>query len=954
MWKKKYAILLATIMLGTSLTSCSKANLESNKEVAKESLLLHYSFDEDEGNIVKDLSGHNNDGQLEGSLALEDDGVNGKCLNLDGMSAVRLPDDLLKETKELTISTWVNMPSDSRSMSEWQRVFDIGVDSETNLFLSKNRQVEAKLMGTVDNLGAGAIYSSDEWIHVAVTVGNGKFAYYENGIKIKEKETKLDFEAFFKSSVQNYIGRSKYLADPQMVGKIDEFRVYNKSLDEETIKRIMSNDMSDSMIIEKSASNMEIQNLNNVYKDINLPTELENGVSVKWASSDESIISKEGKVTRPEGNETAEVSLTASFSKNKAKVEKKFTLYVMPEGVTSYTLNVNADEKLFDVSDMLFGLFFEDINHGADGGLYAELIENRSFQYTNPLDAWEISGASSSEVKVNSNNPFNDNNNNYISIIASNGETVKLYNDGYKGITVKSGESYDLSLWGRNVDSNNSVFAKLEDKDGNSISDEVEIKLDDINWKKYSSKLKVTEDTSTARFIIYTKNDGSLDLDMISLFPENNVNSYGLREDLVNRLKELNPSFLRFPGGCVIEGHNKEQMYNWKNTIGNIEERKEIENLWGYSQSYGLGYYEYLLLCEELNAVPVPILNAGMTCQGGIHNGQSEWMAEIGEELNEYIQDALDFIEYCNGDGTGTWSSKRVEAGHKEPFNIKYLGIGNEQWGEEYHKRFEEFQKVINEKYPDIVLISAAGPIAEGAIYDEAWNWINEKASNTIVDEHYYMEPEWFIANVNRYDNFDRNGAKVFIGEYASKSNTLKSAIAEAAYFTGIEKNSDVIKMTSYAPLFAKYDDYQWAPDMIWFNGETSYGSANFYVQKLLGNNLGTQMLKEELIKSDLAREIMNEVFTSSSFDKETGDLIIKVVNTSGEPKEVNINLDTKGTLDTKATVQYVQSNNETDENNFNEPEKVTIKTKEIDNVSNTFTFEADKYSANVIRIKVK
>lgn len=950
---KKIIALIMVGLLTSSLTNCSNLSNESVDNKYKEDLLLHYSFDDMEENIVKDSSGNNNDGEIEGIVTTTDDGVNGDTLSFDGFNSVKLPNEFLNGVKEITIATWINMPSDTRGMSEWQRIFDLGSDTSTNLFLSKNRQVEAKVMGVVDNLGAGALYNNDEWVYVAVTAGNGKMAYYENGIKIKEKETDLDFEAFFNASFENYIGKSKYPSDPMMIGKIDEFRVYKKALDEEAITSVMKSDMSDKSIIDKEVSLMDIQNIKSIYKDIDLPKELNNGVKIKWTSSNKDIISNNGKVIRPSGSEGQTVTLKAELSRGKVEREEIFNVYVMPEGVTSYTLNIDSNGRLFDVSDMLFGLFFEDINHGADGGLYAELIENRSFQYTMPLNEWTINDLISSEVVVKDINPLNTNNNNYLNVTVKDGEEVKIFNDGYKGITIKNGESYDLSFFARNISSNNSVFVVLEDKDKNVLSDEVEIKLDNTNWKKYSTKLKANADTDKAILTLYTRTEGSYDIDMISLFPETNVNSYGLREDLVTKLKDLNPKFLRFPGGCVIEGHTKGQMYNWKNTVGNIEERKEIENLWGYSQSYGLGFYEYLLLSEELGAEPIPTLNAGMTCQGGIHQGLSDWMAEIGDELNVYIQDALDFIEYCNGDGTGEWSKLRVEAGHKEPFNIKYIGIGNEQWGPEYHKRFEEFQKVINEKYPDIVLVSAAGPVADGSVYTEAWDWINEKAQNTVVDEHYYMEPEWFLANVNRYDNFDREGAKVFIGEYASKSNTLKSAIAEAAYFTGIEKNSDVIKMASYAPLFAKYDDYQWAPDMIWFNGETSYGSANYYVQKLMGNNIGTQMLKEELEKSDLAQETMNEIFTSTSYDKETDEIIIKVVNSSGESKEVNIDIN-GAIVEEKATVEYITSNSITDENTFENPEKVKIDSKELEGVVDNFIYEVDKYSVNIIRIKIK
>ena len=798
-----------------------------------------------------------------------------------------------------------------------------------------------------------------------------------------------------------------------------------------------------------------------------------------------------------------------------------------------YTLNINIDEKKFDVSDMLTGLFFEDINNGADGGLYAELVENRSFEFKKPLDSWKIEKIGSSDGTANTikNNPLNKNNPTYIEIESiSSGDGLRLVNDGYKGITIKNGSKYDFSFWARNVKGKAPIVVQVENSKGAVISDVKTVDNIGTEWTKYEGELTATQDESGAKLVVYTKEEGKIDLDMISLFPKETWKDrkYGLRKDLVERIADLKPRFLRFPGGCVIEGHNKEQMYNWKNTIGNVEERKEIENMWGYYQSYGLGYFEYFQLCEDVGAVPVPVVNAGMTCQGGIHAGKSEYMAAIGDELNVYIQDALDLIEYANGDETTTWGKKRIEAGHKEPFNLKYLAIGNEQWGEEYHKRFEEFQKVLNEKHPEITLISAAGPIAEGPLIDDAWKWINEKASNTIVDEHYYMNPEWFLNNTDRYDSYDRNGAKVFLGEYASQSNTLRSALAEGAYLTGLERNSDVVKMASYAPLFAKADNFQWAPDMIWFDGGSNYATPNYYVQKLFGTNLGTQMLKDEFIKPEvvkknditggvllgswstkveydnvkvtdnktgkeiftddfdedssdwnkingnwnvkdgklvideikddckiqsnnvdwsnytleltakkndgnegflvgfgakdatnyywlniggwgntktvieksvggakstiseadavygtvktgeeykikivvdgnkiscyindkLTNEITEEtadtdVFTSSSYDEKTGELIVKVVNTAEEPRKVKININGKDKVNSTANVEYITGNDAGSINSFAHPEDISIQTKTLDKVSKNFDYEADKYSASVIRIKL-
>ena len=795
-----------------------------------------------------------------------------------------------------------------------------------------------------------------------------------------------------------------------------------------------------------------------------------------------------------------------------------------------YNLNVNTDEKKFDVSDTLTGLFFEDINHGADGGLYSDLVENNSFEFKDSMESWEVQGKGGDLVEVKNEESLNNNNKNYIEFNLNENSNAKIINDGYKGITVKNNDSYDFYFWAKGNCINPEIKLYIEDDRGNIISNVRTVNNIGSTWNKYEGELSVTSDCSQGKLIVEVTGNGKIDMDMISIFTQDTWNDrkYGLRKDLVQRIADLEPKFIRFPGGCVVEGHNKDQMYNWKNTIGPIEERVQSENLWGYYQSYGLGFYEYFQLCEDLNSEPLPVVNSGMSCQGGIHGGKSEYMAEIGEELDTYIQDALDLIEYANGDENTTWGKKRIESGHKEPFNLKYLAIGNEQWGEEYHKRFEEFQKVINEKYPNITLISAAGPVADGVILNEAWDWINEKAKNTIVDEHYYMSPDWFFNNTDRYDTYDRNGAKVFLGEYASQSNTLRSALSEAAYFTGLEKNSDVVKMSSYAPLFAKYDDFQWSPDMIWFNGSTNYVTPNYFVQKLFGTNVGSQMLNDEFIDNSVKEEkiieggavlgawstkveydnlkvtdnktgeiiyyddftsnndkldnisgnwkiengklVMDEIkddcriqtsdndwsnytlevdakklggnegflvgfgakdtnnyywlniggwgntstavekslegvkstivtadkkygtvednknykikivvdgsniscymddvliaevkddlsqkdiFTSSSYDEETNELIIKVVNASEENQKVNINILGKNDVESTAKVEYITGESLMDSNSFEEPEKIKIQTKNIYDISKNFLYDADKYSASVIRIQL-
>ncbi|ADL52248.1 family 43 glycosylhydrolase [Clostridium cellulovorans] len=635
-------------------------------------------------------------------------------------------------------------------------------------------------------------------------------------------------------------------------GKIDDFRIYNRALSSDEVYSLMMQSVTDTELVANAKSSLELGDLSEVTSDLQLLKTGDKGVTIAWSSSDEAVINNDGIVTNPSGSNSAEVTLTATLSKGNAVDTKTFTATVLPSGVPNYLLDVNVDKEKFDISDTLVGLFFEDINHGADGGLYAELVENSSFEFKTSLDSWTIDkkGTSNGTLTVKNVNPLNSNNTHYLEFDSTAaGDGFRIVNDGYKGISIKKDSVYDFSVWARDVDNTSGdLLVRLEAEDGTVLSNTVTINGFTNNWTKYEGTLTANSDTLKAKLVVYKKDAGKINLDMISLFPQDTWKGrkYGLRKDLVQLIDDMEPKFLRFPGGCVIEGSTKENMYNWKDTIGNVEERKLNENIWGYYQSYGLGYYEYFQLCEDLGAVPVPVVNVGMTCQARGVNGVSSYLVPLNE-LDKYIQDALDLIEYANGDVTTTWGAKRAASGHPEPFNLKYLSVGNEQWGNDFYVRFEAFQSVLKVKHPEITLISTSGPSASGTEYTNAWNWIKQKANDTIVDEHYYMDPQWFLENTHRYDNFDRNGAKVFIGEYASKSNTLKSALAEAAYLTGIEKNSDVVKMASYAPLFAKDDDTQWSPDMIWFNGAESYATPNYYVQKLFSTNTGTQLLESSM-----------------------------------------------------------------------------------------------------------
>ena len=373
---------------------------------------------------------------------------------------------------------------------------------------------------------------------------------------------------------------------------------------------------------------------------------------------------------------------------------------------------------------------------------------------------------------------------------------------------------------------------------------------------------------------------GIADLDFISVMPvETFANKKnGMRKDMATSLKDIKPAFFRFPGGCIVEGKTMDNAYLWKETIGDLTERRGKENLWGYHQSFGVGYHEYFEFCEDIGAEPVPILNVGMACQArkGIHSHI--------EDIDIYIQDALDLIEYCNGDISTKWGEQRAKNGHPEPFNLKFLGIGNEQWGDDYYPRYEKFYDVVKEKYPNIKYIFASGPFADGFLYKDAWKWAKKSGKADIIDEHYYMAPDWFLQNINRYDDYDRNGPKVFAGEYAAhnsqRKNNLEVALAEAAYMTGLEKNSDVVVMAAYAPLFAKYNEFQWAPNLIWFNNETIVKTPSYYVQNLFGNNVGEIVVTSEL-------ELLEQKEKRDSFIK--GGVGLGSIDTSVEYKEFKV-----------------------------------------------------------------
>lgn len=550
-----------------------------------------------------------------------------------------------------------------------------------------------------------------------------------------------------------------------------------------------------------------------------------------------------------------------------------------------------------DIPGTLYGIFFEDINYGADGGLYAELIKNRSFEFqSNPLQGWKVSG----NVQVMDDGPF-ERNPHYVRL-GDPGHPQKwtvIQNEGYFGIGVRGGEEYRLSFWARTGGGNSALKAEIINPvaDGNQALASADIKIIGREWTKYEVKLKPKETCGKAEFRIFLLNRReSIDIEHISLFPTDTWKGRenGMRKDLAQSLYDLHPGVFRFPGGCIVEGTDLETRYNWKNSVGPVENRPINQNRWQYTftyrffpdyyQSYGLGFYEYFLLSEDIGAEPLPILSCGLACQ--FQNNDPGAHAPV-EQLDGYIQDALDLIEFANGDTTSEWGALRAEMGHPEPFNLKYIGIGNEQWDQIYPEHLEPFIKAIRAKYPKINIVGSAGPDSEGKQFDYLWPEMKRLGAD-LVDEHFYRPYEWFLAQGARYDNYDRKGPKVFAGEYACHAkghsvNHFRAALMEAAFMTTIERNADIVRMATYAPLFAHIEGWQWRPDLIWFDNLRVMRTSSWHVQHLYSTYKGANVLK--LTQDGHNVTGGDGIFASAVSD---GDLIyVKVINTTDKARNI-------------------------------------------------------------------
>lgn len=599
-----------------------------------------------------------------------------------------------------------------------------------------------------------------------------------------------------------------------------------------------------------------------------------------------------------------------------------------------HTFDVNTKKVGAAVQPTMYGIFFEDINYAADGGLYGELVKNRSFEFPDALMGWKAFG----KFEVKNDGPF-ERCPHYVVLNYSghNDTATGLQNEGYFGIGIEKDEEYRFTVWAKTVSGDANVEVSLVDESTMEEHQEfatAELKVSGNEWKKYELILKSPKTVQKANLRLLLKGKNGVALEHVSLFPKHTFKDRenGMRRDLAQALYDLHPGVFRFPGGCIVEGSSLDQRYQWKNSIGPVENRPLNGNRWlstfnyrlfpDYYQSYGLGFYEYFLLSEDIGAEPLPVLNVGMACQFQNQNDPSAHVAV--KDLQPYIQDCLDLIEFANGDVNTTWGKKRAEMGHPAPFNLKFLAVGNEQWDDLYYKRLRPFVKAIKAKYPNIKLVGTSGPDSEGEMFEKGWKAMKELKAD-LVDEHFYRDEHWFLSHGLRYEGYDRKGPKVFAGEYAchgkgKKWNHFETSLYEAAFMTDLERNADVVDMATYAPLFAHVDGWQWRPDMIWYDNTRMFKSVSYYVQQMYACNKGTNVLPLTMNgKSVAGQEGQDGLFASAVVDKKKGEIIVKVANTSDKSQDVTLNLNgLKGSR--SATATTLQSDNMDAENTLDNP----------------------------------
>lgn len=911
----------------------------------------------------------NGSASVNGTLTYATGKDNTDCAYFDGKGTgwIDLKDDkgrgLLAGKNNITISfssktdaapSWWLYAAPNAAVPVYQQEKYLGLLDQKNSFKIERYKNEGVRANTVTSS-----YTQGAWKDIVVSINGTTSELYIDGRFAGSKNYDYSLSDILGDNPIAYIGKATWGSGEYASGCLDDFMIYDFDI---------------------------IPNLGDtsaVSEDIALPSGGD-GYTIEWKSSDAGIVSDDGKITRPDMGKS-KATLTASIKFDDKVLTRDYDVYVTGSEYYDYKINISNDKGV-DIQDNMYGLFFEDINYAADGGLYAEMIENRSFEAMKSngsggtsfdgMYGWSVYPSGTTEgLSVKTENALNANNPHYLTAAA--GTSIK--NQAYDGVYMEEGKTYNISAYIRTptvTDESKPVEVKIYS--GSEAAGECTLAKNVSNeWIKYETSFTPSKTVRNADFVISSQ--ASIDIDMISCIPDDAVKGV-FRKDLAEKLKALNPGFLRFPGGCIIEGYNLANRYNWKDSVGPSEERKQNWSRWSchtnsgldggfkhYNQTYGIGFYEYFELCEYLGCDPVPVVNVGMACEFQSNETVPVYENDgttYTEEFYRYIQDALDLIEFANGSETTAWGKVRHDMGHSEPFNLTMIGIGNEQWaksGNQWYDRYEAFEKEIHKVYPDMKLIATSGPSASGTDFTNAWAWIrkNKKTNDSFtyaVDEHYYMSPEWFLENDTRYDNYDRS-TKVFAGEYAAhttlagageKKNNLESAVAEAAFMTGLERNADVVYMASYAPLFARLDYTQWAPDMVWFDDSSSYASPTYYVQKMYMNNSGDYTLKSTVTDS-----YENKVYQSVSYDEETRDIIIKIANPSQASKRCGISVDKSFKLTGSVDTETLTGNSLTDVNSIDNPDNIAPVNIAIDYAvtDNTLSYTMQPLSFTVMRV---
>ena len=619
-----------------------------------------------------------------------------------------------------------------------------------------------------------------------------------------------------------------------------------------------------------------------------------------------------------------------------------------------HVMDVQTKKLGAPVQSTMYGIFFEDINYAADGGLYAEMVKNRSFEFPQRLMGWRAFG----KFEVRNDGPF-ERNPHYVRLSFSghNDKFTGLENEGFFGISTFKDATYRFSVWARCPEGGSSTLEVSLVDDDTMGEDQrfatVKVEVSGQEWKKYTAELKSprTEPKGSLRIFLAGRK-ATTDVEHVSLFPTDTWKGRenGMRRDLAQALADMHPGVFRFPGGCIVEGTDLATRYNWKNTVGPVENRPLNENRWHYTfghrffpdyfQSYGLGFFEFFQLCEDFGCEALPVISCGLSCQFQNPDPTKPGVHVPVDQLDEYIQDALDLVEFANGPADSKWGKVRADMGHPEPFGLKFLGVGNEQWdydeqhggfGPVFTERLKKFSDALRAKYPELKLIGTTGPNSEGWDFDLLQPRMKELKVD-LYDEHYYRNEQWFLSHGLRYDSYDRKGPRVFAGEYAchgrgKKWNHFETSLYEAAHMTGIERNADIVHMATYAPLFAHVEGWQWRPDAIWFDNLRSFCSVSYYVQQMFAMNKGTNVLPLTMDGKPVAgQEGQDGLFASSVFDSQTGEVIVKVVNTSKQPQPVTLNINGIKGDRTAQTLTLQSAGGLDDENTLEQPEKITPK----------------------------